>query len=174
MKKSIVILGLVILIASCNSNESKIRSGIKKYIEENANDPSSYEFVDLKIIDTVTVGELNEREVEEIKDDLKNGRSDIAIQNNIINMFPSLPNDDSKLIIKMSEDRIVVLEKKLEINKKDFSNKEIVGYVVKHKYRQNNLSGALQLIEGFVEIDSEFKFLEMGEKLDYGIFYLLK
>jgi hypothetical protein len=174
MKNIVIMIALLMLLTSCNSNENKIKSGIKEHIGKNANDPNSYEFVDLKIIDTVTVGELNEREVEEIKDDLKNERSDIAIQNKIINMFPSLPNHDSKSIIKMSEDRIVVLEKKLEINKKDLSNKEIVGYVVKHKYRQNNLSGALQLVEVFVEIDSKFKFLEMGEKLDYGIFYLLK
>jgi hypothetical protein len=174
MKDLGIMIASMILLTSCNSNENKIKSRIKEHIIKNTNDPNSYEFVDLKIIDTVTVGELNEKEIEQIKDDLKNERSDIVIQNNIINIFPSLPNDDSKTIIKMSEDQIVLLEKKLKISNKDLGNKEIVGYVIKHKYRENNLAGALQSNEVFVEFDSEFKFLEMGEKLDYGIFYLIK
>jgi hypothetical protein len=174
MKKAIVILGLVILIASCNSNESKIKSGIRKYIEENANDPSSYEFVDLRIIDTVTRDELSKRKIEEIEGDLKLEKQDIVMQSDIISLFPSVSNDNSKSIIKMSEERIVTLTKQLESSKKDLNNNQIVGYVVKHKYRQNNESGILYLAEVFVEFDKDFKLLDMNEKLDYWAFYYVK
>lgn len=57
MKKTITILGLALLVISCNSNESKTKIGIKDYLGENAKDPKSYEFVELKATDTLTVAE---------------------------------------------------------------------------------------------------------------------
>ena len=170
MKKVITILGLGILMVSCNSNESKMKSGIKEYLEKNAKDPKSYEFVELKILDTVTIGELNQRKVEDDEYDLKSENENIVFQNKLINDYPSLPSAEQKAKIRESEKIIIEISKQLEQNKKNTNNKEIVGYVATHKYRLKNGFGALDLSEMFVEFDKDFKFLEMNEKLNYDIF----
>jgi hypothetical protein len=170
MKKAITILGLGILMVSCNSNESKMKSGIKEYLEKNAKDPKSYEFVELKILDTVTIGELYKRKVENNELEMEVENDNIVFQNKLLNDFPSLPSDEGMASIKQSEEEIIKVTKQLELNKKNINNKEIVGYVATHKYRLKNGFGALDLSEMFVEFDKDFKFLEMNEKLNYNIF----
>ena len=174
MKKALTLLGLLILLISCNSNESKMKSGIKEYLEKNAKDPKSYEFVELKILDTVTIGELNEKKVEDNEYELKSENDNIIFQKKQISDFPSLPRFENDSIIKASEEKIIRLKNELEINKKDLNNKEIVGYLGTHKYRLKNGFGALDLSEMFVEFDKDFNFLEMKKNPNYKVFNLKK
>lgn len=169
MKRTITILGCAILMISCNNNESKMKSGIKEHLNKNAKDPKSYEFVELKILDTVTVGEINKRIVDDITYDIERAKEDIIFQTKLINDYPSLPNDDNKSKIKEYELEIANLTQKLNANKKDFTNKEIAGYVANHKFRLKNGFGALDLSEMFVEFDKDFNFLEMDKNLNYSV-----
>lgn len=169
MKKTITILGLAILMISCNSNESKMKSGIKEYLDKNAKDPKSYEFVELKILDTVTIGEINKRIVDNLTYDIAGAKEDIVFQNKLINDYPSLPSDEQKAKIKESELEIANLTKELNANKKDFTNKDVAGYVASHKFRIKNGFGALDLSEMYVEFDKDFNFLEMDKNLNYSV-----
>jgi hypothetical protein len=169
MKKTITILGLTLLMVSCNSNESKMKSGIKDYLDKNAKDPKSYEFVELKILDTVTVGEVNKRIVDDLTYDIESAKKDIVFQNKLITDYPSLPSTEQKAKIKDSETQIATLTKELEANKKDFKDKNVVGYVATHKFRIKNGFGALDLSEMFVEFDKDFNFLEMDKNLNYSV-----
>lgn len=169
MKKTITILGLTLLMISCNSNESKMKSGIKDYLEKNAKDPKSYEFVELKILDTVTVGEINKRKIEDLTYDIESAKKDIVFQNKLITDYPSLPSDDQKAKIKESETQIANLTKELNATNKDFTNKDVAGYVAAHKFRIKNGFGALDLSEMYVEFDKDFNFLEMDKNLNYSV-----
>jgi hypothetical protein len=191
MKRTITILGCAILMISCNNNESKMKSGIKEHLNKNANDPKSYEFVELKILDTVTVGEINKRIVdditydierakEDITYDIERAKKDIIFQTKLINILGhdnlslrreyELEIEDNKSKIKEYELEIANLTQKLNATKKDFTNKEIVGYVAYHKFRLKNGFGALDLSKMFVEFDKDFNFLEMDNELNYSQF----
>lgn len=169
MRKTIAILGLTLLMISCNSNESKMKSEIKEYLDKNAKDPKSYEFVELKILDTVTIGEVNKRIVDDLNYDIESAKKDIVFQNKLITDFPSLPSDEQKAKIKDSETQIATLTKELQVNKRDFKDTNVVGYVATHKFRIKNGFGALDLSEMFVEFDKDFNFLEMDKSLNYSV-----
>ena len=169
MKKAITILGITLLIVSCNSDESKMKSGIKEYLDKNAKDPKSYEFVELKILDTVTVGEVNKRIVDDLTYDIENAKKEIVFQNKLITDYPSLPSTEQRIKIKESETQIAALIKELEASKKDFKDKNVVGYIANHKFRIKNGFGALDLSEMYVEFDKDFNFLEMDKSPNYDI-----
>lgn len=155
---------------SCNSNESKMKNGIKDYLEINAKDPKSYEFVELKILDTVTVGEINKRIVDDIIYDIELAKENLVFENKLINDYPNSSNLlTNKAKIKESETLIATLTKELEANKKDFKDKNVIGYIAKHKFRIKNGFGALDLSEMYVEFDKDFNFLEMDKDINYSV-----
>ena len=162
-------LGLSVLIFSC-SNESKMKSEIKNYLDKNAKDPKSYEFVELKILDTVTIGDIDKRIVEDITYDIETNKEDIVFQNKLIKDYPSISNDEQKAIIDSVQNVIATLTKELDANKKDFANKEILGYVATHKFRIKNGFGALDLDEMWVEFDKDFKLLKMDKSPNFNVF----
>lgn len=169
MKKIILMLALTMLMFSC-SNESKMKSEIKNYLDKNAKDPTSYEFVELKILDTVTIGDINKRTVEDLTYDIETNKKDIVFQNKLIKDYPSLPNDEQKAIIDSVQNVIATLTKEIDANKKDFTNKEILGYVATHKFRIKNGFGALDLDEMWVEFDKDFKLLKMDKSPNFDVF----
>jgi hypothetical protein len=147
-----------------------MKSEIKNYLDKNAKDPKSYEFVELKILDTVTVGDINKRVVEDLTYDINSLKENIESENKLINDFPTLPSDNEKANIKESEAKISILTGKLNANKKDFANKEILGYVATHKFRIKNGFGALDLDEMWVEFDKDFKLLKMDKSPNFNVF----
>jgi hypothetical protein len=168
MKKLVLVL-MAMALVSC-SNESKMKSEIKTYLDKNAKDPKSYEFTELKIVDTVTVGDVNKRIVDDINYNIEGAKKDIIFQNEMITKYPTLSHTEEISKIKENEIEIANFTKELELNKKDFTNKGVLGYVAIHKFRIKNGFGALDLSEMFVEFDKDFKLLEMDKNLNYNVF----
>jgi hypothetical protein len=173
MRKLVLILSAMALV-SC-SNESKMKSEIKTYLNKNAKDPKSYEFVELKIIDTVTDGDLIQRNIENLESELSFNMERIEKRQNKYDGYlkdglpvSSLNNikkevDSLKLAMPNIENKILNL-------KKQISNKDILGYVATHKFRIKNGFGALDLSEMFVEFDKDYKLLEMDKDLNFSVF----
>jgi len=172
-----IILGLLVLmaLASC-SNESKMKSEIKAYLEKTAKDPKSYEFVDLKILDTVTVSKLIKNEITKNINDNQLLIDDNSGQMDLINKYPSLDNSEQYANIEINLKEIKRLDtehKKLELDlKKEANNKDVLGYVVKHNCRLKNGFGALDLASYYVEFDKDFKLLALDKDIDYSVFKL--
>ena len=76
MRKVILIMSLSIALFSC-SNESKMKSGIKEYFNTKAKDPKSYEFVELKVFDTLTIGEVAKEIIESNNRNIQSKKSEI-------------------------------------------------------------------------------------------------
>ena len=57
-----LLLGALLLLSMFNlvscGNQGKMESGIKTFLEKNAKDPVSYQLVELKIIDTITISSI--------------------------------------------------------------------------------------------------------------------
>jgi len=164
MKTKITILGLAILMISCNTNESKMKSGIKDYFKKNAKDPGSYEFVELKITDTITVGEIAQKFFTDNEEEIKKQNDDIEFQKKLIKDFPSLPSDEQKTKIKSNEEFIVELKNDMDKVKPFINNKEVALYNVEHSYRLKNGFGALDLYKHFFAFDKEFKLIDMAKE----------
>jgi hypothetical protein len=167
MKKFILLLVLSMALFSCSNNESKMKSAIIDYLNKNARDPKSYEFVELKIVDTVTVGDYAENKILE----LQISNSEAQQQINITKLkAKDNPSETKNKIILLSEE-IIVKNKKDSIElSKNLNNKEVIGFVATHKFRIKNGFGALDLSEMYVEFDKEFKLLEMDKDLNYSVF----
>jgi hypothetical protein len=181
MKKTITILGLVLLMISCNSNESKMKSGIKDYLDKNAKDPKSYEFVELKIIDTVIVGELAKNKVDFNNLMLKESEENLVMAKDNLEKATGYNKQyntsDFDVDIETAKSRISSNELDITEYKKAISDyskfqksKEILGYVASHKFRMKNGFGALDLSEMSVEFDKDFNFLEMNKDTNYEVF----
>jgi hypothetical protein len=54
MKKIAIIIGLGIILTSCNMTTDPVRKSAEAYLLPNLNDPYSYEFVSLTLINTIT------------------------------------------------------------------------------------------------------------------------
>ena len=173
MKKIIFMLGISIALFSC-SNENKMKSEIKDYLEKNAKDPKSYEFVDLTIIDTLTVSEFAE--------------SRIAFNNenkrfcdSVINNFDA---DKNKKELDFMGENLNTPEKHEEslkdakstlekgnaenvIMNKFKDSKDVLIYCANHNFRMKNGFGALDLNNMNAFFDTNFKLLSLKKEKYY-------
>lgn len=167
MKKVIFALCLLFAIVSCSnenklkSNESKMKSGIKDYFEKNANDPKSYEFVDLKITDTLTLGEVANQNIEVIDKSIKDN---IEFLKDRKKFEAEYPNPDAKMDFASYEEIIKYDKKSKELFEKFSNSTEIVLYKVSHKYRLKNEFGAIILLTNDFVFDKDFIVVDMAKK----------
>ena len=152
---------------SC-SNESKMKSGITDYISKTAKDPKSYEFVELKVIDTITVEEcatnlitsnndlIAEKNIEIQKEEtkIKDAQQDIDYKEYKIS-FDNIINASNSIIIILKSE-INDFEKENIKLKKITTLTDVVFYNANHKFRLKNGFGALDLDQKYVLFDNEF------------------
>lgn len=168
MKTKISILYLAVILISCNSNESKMKVGITDYLNKNAGDPKSYELIELKVIETVTVGEIakmitanNDTIITKYTEALQ------KIKNNFREYAPIE-------IRKMNEMRPEIEKLKIEYEYYTplINSKEVLGYIAFHKFRIKNSLGILGIATHYVAFDKEFKLLGMDDNINYHYFKL--
>lgn len=190
MKKIILVALVSMALFSCSNNESKIKDGIKIYLDKNAKDPKSYELVEFKITDTVTAGEvakdisdLNESNINYNVED--NTKSKIELSK-FITAKEKYNTNELDIDIKKYEDKIQLnLEDIKSIQdeniklQKFLTSKEVIGFMVNHKYRLKNGFGALDLSENVILFDKDFnvKSFDAYQRDKFALFrelYLLK
>jgi hypothetical protein len=150
MKNKFLALGISIFLLSC-SNESKMKSEIKKYLDKNAKDPKSYELVDFKVVDTITVGEIaksikqsNDFKIEDEKINIQKDESLIELYSEYPSEFKDLINDYRNNIETSKTITKEILDENKELIKYTKSL-DVLGYTANHKYRIKNGFGALDL-----------------------------
>jgi len=60
MKKTIFLALVSVVLASCSSNEKTAKSKIEEFIQANANDPGSFEFINMENPDTLRISDTLE------------------------------------------------------------------------------------------------------------------
>lgn len=150
MKRFFLVFFIALFIISCNSSDRKMKNSINEYLSNFAKDPSSYQLIELKIIDTITISEINK-----IKEENLLSQQLSILSSNFYTV------DDKKIKVKDLESEISNL---LEESK--LSSNVIKGYVANHRFRMKNSYGGLELYSLFILFDSTFKVVSMDEIYD--------
>lgn len=127
--KNIFLIGLVLLLMSCSSQQDKIVKDCEKYLKSEMNDPQSYERVSYEFVDTIYFSESIRHQIL-IKDvDLVELPPPPP---GVINIQP-IPNNPKEI-----DSLKYILNDIKNHPKKDY----IVGYKLGIKFRHNNIMGA--------------------------------
>jgi hypothetical protein len=189
MKKFFSTLLVTIILISCTQNQNNIKSEIIDYFEKNAKDPKSYEFVELKIIDTISVEDCiktsQENNAEFIlycKTYIENYKTKIIKKETDIIEVKNMPYisakekrelitdlnksiESKKKLIDSLNVKVSETESENEKMKKIENKKDIVSFVYWHKYRLKNGFGALDLFESYFLFDKNNKIINYSENI---------
>ncbi|EKT3963847.1 hypothetical protein JE952_002011 [Flavobacterium psychrophilum] len=181
MKK--ILLGLALITLTSCSNESKMKSGIKDYLDKNAKDPKSYELVELTNVESLILGDVAKKVVSEYNMKIQDDKKGLEVSKN--NLKEALKFKDkykdnvfdediasTKNIIKEAELGILSNNKEIERYSKVINSKNVIGYKAHHKYRLKNGFGALDLTENDVLFDEDYKIINFDARDDIGEFLL--
>lgn len=149
MKKTVALFGL--LLAFGCAKETPIEKSISEYVQANLKDPASYERIEVKVLDTVTVGDEAKEESKFWKENIKKNEDKNA---ELMKMNQSEP---VKRYIEDNNSRIENDKATLKTRCSDSLSTETRYYKVSHKYRANNSFGAKELYNDIVSMDKNYK-----------------
>jgi hypothetical protein len=161
MKKTIFALTAILLFAACNSNEKTARSKVEEYIQANANDPDSYEFIKMEEPDTVRISDtlrmsifIDSLSLSTDKSFLEFSKSSVAdYEDEIKGQYGYIYMESYKGYVKEVEEyteKVEKAEKKIEGKKKKIQSLDknpesdkIVSVIYTVNFRLKNGLGAL-------------------------------
>lgn len=168
---AISFLIIFFLITSC-TKESKVKSKVNEYVEKNFNDPSSYELIELQLIDTLKEGKAAKflidkrvKYIAQIENYIKEQKEENGRK--ALNAFFSgnhfrvlIANNELKkqelILNSYKKDSIGIAQKEIEKLKKYSLSKNIIYYRYRHEFRAKNDVGALVKITDTIRIDDGY------------------
>lgn len=184
--KSLLLIAIMGLISACNSLMTKdditlIQEEIESVIMQSINDPSSYTFVEIQVLDTTYYSQIlqelissNENQIKEATDRLNH---DIEFLANLEERAGSqIDRPDIQNILRPYKESISRYEARIdELNNQIYLANEISQTLdhnrfflsLTYAYRANNEFGALQLINEKYEVEKfeeDIQILWSGEK----------
>jgi predicted house-cleaning noncanonical NTP pyrophosphatase (MazG superfamily) len=149
MKKIIPLLALVMLF-SC-TKESLFEKSISEYVKTNFKDPSSYEKIEVKVLDTITVGDQVREEKSNYQEQIKDLRKTNEMNEKLGR------SEVQEMMAKDNLEEIASIQNVISDRCKDTASTEMVYYKISHKYRANNSFGAKELYNDIVSMDKDYK-----------------
>lgn len=158
-------------LASCSekklNRDDIVTKNAEEYLKTILNDPKSYEFVKLALIDSVLYEDNIEYRKEAFRKYIQNDRDDIKRNEDYRIEIPSLydPKEVAELKINISKNEKILMKiDSLEIilgNKKN----EVASYTFAFSFRGNNVLGAKVLNEYIVQTNPspDFKVINMTD-----------
>ncbi len=172
----ILLLAIFVSCAESKSPEKVLNENLTAYMQDNAKDPSSYEQMETKIIDTFFVDDLYRTKISSLKDQTKKYQDeiiDIEIeskkrQNEIENEKYESVKNIIREYIKENDTLIIEKEKKMRsmVRKVDsleanIPKKSIAFISATHKCRLKNGFGALDISNYYVLTDSTLSIIDI-------------
>lgn len=151
MKRVLLLTLLVSFLFSCgneNNREDRVKQNVEELIKKSMDDPKSYEFVSIEVIDSVTYKDNIDYRKEHFVKSLNMNRDNIDFYTEI-----GKNEEIEKYQLEMKKDSLIIdeinsIEQKLgdEVNK-------IASYTYQFKCRGNNKFGAKILVSYYVQTD---------------------
>lgn len=168
-KKISPIVGILVLLNSCTPQEKKlnqdeiVKSNVEAYLMPNLNDPKSYEFVELTLLDSTVIAdcfrhikrskEYNIKVAQRLLEDFQDQRG----------TYDDNDEDNYREDIRLNKEILSDIDS-VEVTLNDKIN-EVTYYTYLFKFRSNNSFGALVLGEYYLHIDpnSNYKVIELTD-----------
>ena len=179
MKKIIFALPAIVFLVACNSNEKTARTKVEEYIQANANDPKSYEFIDMGKPDTTRISDTLETsayldsliDLDMAQSSLERAKSNVAEYEEEIkgeygyiymDSYNEYVKEVGEYTEKIEKDKIKIEEKKKKILglKQNPKSDEIVRITYTVNFRLKNGLGALMKTKATITYSPK------GEKWD--------
>ncbi len=177
-KTTRIALGLFVFIAiglsSCSENQPTqddiVKKNAEEYVKEKMNDPNSYEFVKLELMDSITFSENIEYRKDYFSRDMEYDLSSLERQEGYKTEIPSMYNekDVEKLKAKIEKSERILSKIDSLATLLGDRKKEVASYTYIFSFRGNNALGAKTLNEYVVQTDPapDFKIINMTDDQD--------
>ena len=169
-KSCLFITILFITLISCKdkalTRNKIVRNNAEKYLKNKMDDPSSYEFVELKLIDSVLFKDNIEYRKNTFQKDLRLAQSEIKIQE-IVKKFPTIYDKQKVAESNAKIKRIERILKKIDSLESNLEQKlnNVASYTYKYRCRGNNKFGAKILNEYILQTNPspDFKVINLTD-----------
>jgi hypothetical protein len=173
MKKTALLIGLGIVLTSCNLFTDPVRKSAEAYLMENLNDPSSYEFVSLVPTDTITYLENIDGRLEDFQRDLDRALSQLDFYSSEIAREEALGYTSS--MTEWFTEQVETEQKNVDMNTSLVAGidsiKTALGdrvngvacYEYEFTYRANNAMGGLTLNRATLQITPDNEVITVAE-----------
>jgi hypothetical protein len=175
MKKLLLLLVLGFVLTSCTQAQNEMESEIKVYIDKNVKYPESYESIDFKIIDTITIGEnaqmsinIDESNIQDLQNSLNNHKLQFAKSiDAVIQYGKDFQHfvDEAKEGIVETTVQLIDADNRIVDYKKDLNSKEVYSYVIENNFLLKNKFGELCLSKSYFFFDKKLKIFDVSNNL---------
>jgi hypothetical protein len=160
---------IVIGLSSCSVKQRNqndiVKINAEEYIKEKMNDPNSYEFVKLELIDSTTFNENIENQKDYYSHSLKSASNSLKSQERYKTEIPSMYDAEEVEALKTKIEKNEKIIFKIDSLASILANRknEVASYMYIFTFRGNNALGAKILNEYIVQTDPgpDFKIINM-------------
>ena len=173
IKTTISICSLTLLfLASCSKdapNKDKIvKDNFEEHLKPKLNDPDSYEFIEINLIDSVSYEDNIQSLKKSINQDLNYDKKSLKKQKGYKEDKPFLYNEDDVAELKNKIDKNKILLSKIDSISSDLGSKknEIASYTYIFKFRGNNAMGAKVINQYAIQTGTapDYKLINIAEE----------
>lgn len=162
INKILIISGLFLFFSCTKNAESVLGENIEIKIKNIAKDPSSYEAIETKIVDTILVSDvvdfiINENNIEILENETKIEINNIKMSN---------PNSaiDSRKSLNSTLNSIIDILRTENKNLESFKSNNNIAYITSiHSCRLKNSFGALDISNYYIFTDKDLNILEIND-----------
>lgn len=140
-----LIICIVFIIASCNSQKSKIDSNIAVWIKQHAHNPDSYEPISTKVVDTIFMANEIKQTIEQKTSSIEFDKSQVKYYLNGSKKSRDKFLSEHKDKVALSEDEIAKLKITYDSLLNSPNKNPISGYYIVHECRIKVPLGGLML-----------------------------
>lgn len=164
----------VIGLTSCSekqlSQDEIVKKNAEEYVKEKMNDPSSYEFVKLELLDSITFNDNIDYRKDYFNRDMEYDRSSLEMQESYKTEIPSMYNekDVEELNAKIAKNERILSKIDSLATLLGARKNEVASYTYVYSFRGNNALGAKILNEYIIQTDPmpDFKIINMTNDKD--------
>lgn len=175
INQSIATIGIVIIgLTSCMEKEPTrdeiVKRNVEEYLKPKMNDPESYEFVELRLTDSILYSDNIKFRKESFQQQIKYNSDLLEIIENYKTEFPKLWEDEKKeeavnLIAEINKNKEIIF--KIDLLESELGQKanNVASYTYFFKFRGKNKMGAKVLNEYILQTDHspEFKVINLAD-----------
>lgn len=173
-KLSIIITILFITLISCKdklpTRDEIVKNNVEDYLKDKMDDPNSYEFVELRLVDSILFKDNIKYRKENFQNDLKYEKGNLERQEKYKAEIPSMYDEKNVIELKTKIERIKNILTKIDSLETNLGQKtnDVASYTYNFRCRGNNKLGAKILNDYILQTNPspDFKVINLTDNKD--------